>query len=123
MGVKRKLFDLVTDTFINIFRLNKANRLSCGFVEKLNPVYRVIQNRVEYIFSCPNDVTRWKAETYFTKEPETIEWIDTFNEGDIFFDIGANIGLYSIYAAKKGLMLLPLNLNHRIMPCLIGMYI
>lgn len=37
-----------------------------------------------------------------TKEPETIQWIDDeFRSGDIFVDIGENIGNYSIYAALK----------------------
>ena len=41
--------------------------------------------------------------TFFTKEPETIEWIDNFrtDRNIIFWDIGSNIGLYSIYAALK----------------------
>jgi FkbM family methyltransferase len=35
------------------------------------------------------------------KEPETIEWIETFfKEGDVFFDIGANVGAYSLVASK-----------------------
>ena len=40
---------------------------------------------------------------FFTKEPETLEWIDSFNDNKkiIFWDVGANIGLYSIYAALK----------------------
>ncbi len=42
---------------------------------------------------------RWRAETLLTKEPETIEWINSFSEGDVFWDIGANVGVYSIYAA------------------------
>jgi len=37
-----------------------------------------------------------------TKEPETIEWIDSFQNEDTFWDIGSNIGCYSLYAAKKG---------------------
>ena len=39
----------------------------------------------------------------FQKEPETLEWIDTFKEKEnlIFWDIGANIGLYSIYNTLK----------------------
>lgn len=33
-------------------------------------------------------------------EPETVEWIDRYiNAGDTLWDIGANIGLYSLYAA------------------------
>ena len=35
------------------------------------------------------------------KEPETIDWINNFERDDVIFDIGANIGLYSIYAAIK----------------------
>ena len=42
----------------------------------------------------------WRGETYGTKEPETLDWIDAFAPGDIFYDVGANIGLYSLYAAS-----------------------
>ena len=37
------------------------------------------------------------------KEPETIEWIDRFEENSVFWDIGANVGVYSLYVGlKKG---------------------
>ena len=54
-------------------------------------------------FFVPNQITQWRVETFFTKEPETLEWIDSFDDSKkiIFWDIGANIGLYSIYAALK----------------------
>ena len=54
-------------------------------------------------FFVPNQITEWRVKTFFTKEPETLEWIDSFatNKKFIFWDIGANIGLYSIYAALK----------------------
>jgi len=42
----------------------------------------------------------WRGETYETKEPETLDWIDGFASEDVFFDVGANIGLYSLYAAR-----------------------
>ena len=75
-----------------------------SLVEKFEPIYTVrVKNNGKFRFSCPNNITRWRLNTYFTKEPETIEWIDTFKEGELFFDIGANIGLYSIYAAKNGI--------------------
>ena len=35
-----------------------------------------------------------------TKEPETLDWIDTMAEGSALVDVGANVGLYSVYAAK-----------------------
>ncbi|MBF0385807.1 MAG: FkbM family methyltransferase [Candidatus Omnitrophica bacterium] len=102
MGLKRVIFDGFMKVAVNILCLKRANKLSCGIAEYINPVYSVKRNGIEYRFSCPNEVTLWRAQTFFTKEPETIEWIDTFNAGDTLFDIGANVGLYSIYAAKKG---------------------
>lgn len=44
----------------------------------------------------------WRCMTYETKEPETLDWIDGFSKDDVLFDIGANIGLYSLYAGKRG---------------------
>lgn len=36
------------------------------------------------------------------KEPFTVDWIDkTIRAGEVFFDIGANVGAYSLIAAKK----------------------
>ncbi len=40
-------------------------------------------------------------ERFHTDEPETLAYIEGFKPGDIFWDIGANIGIYSIYAALK----------------------
>ena len=35
----------------------------------------------------------------FRTDPEVAEWIETFEENSCFIDIGANIGIYSLYAA------------------------
>ena len=37
--------------------------------------------------------------TLFSKEPITLAWIDTFKDGETLYDIGANVGMYTIYAA------------------------
>jgi FkbM family methyltransferase len=56
----------------------------------------------DIIFFTPNEITDWRINTFYTKEPETLEWIDSFKgEKIVFWDIGANIGLYSLYAAIK----------------------
>ncbi len=37
------------------------------------------------------------------KEPETIRWIEEHvKPGDVFYDVGANVGAYSLVAAKHG---------------------
>jgi FkbM family methyltransferase len=40
-----------------------------------------------------------RAVGVLTKEPDTIAWLDRLGPGDLFVDIGANIGVYSLYAA------------------------
>lgn len=72
------------------------------FLEK-NSYEKIIINNIEVNFFSPNYIIKWRINSFYTKEPETLEWIDEFSKKEklIFWDIGANIGLYSIYAALK----------------------
>jgi FkbM family methyltransferase len=37
-----------------------------------------------------------------SKEPDTVRWIEeAFGDGDVFYDIGANVGAYSLIAASR----------------------
>lgn len=56
---------------------------------------------VKFSLLITNDITLYRAKTFSTKEPETLRWIDTFGGRGVFYDIGANIGVYSIYHAMK----------------------
>ncbi len=60
------------------------------------------KNGLAVKFFTPNETTKWRAETLFTKEPVTIEWIEQMKKGEIMFDIGANIGSYSVVAGVNG---------------------
>ena len=51
-------------------------------------------------FFVTNPIIDWRIKTMFEKEPETIEWINNFENDITFWDIGGNIGLYSLYCAK-----------------------
>jgi FkbM family methyltransferase len=50
-------------------------------------------------FRAPNEMTRWRAQTLYTKEPSTIEWLRSIPAGAVLADIGANVGMYSVFAA------------------------
>jgi FkbM family methyltransferase len=43
-----------------------------------------------------------RAMTMLTKQPATIEWIDRFRPNSVFWDVGANVGIYTLYAALRG---------------------
>ncbi len=56
---------------------------------------------VELLFAVPNNLADFRATTFSTKEPETLAWIDGIPERSTLWDIGANVGLYTCYAAKS----------------------
>ena len=60
----------------------------------------VTHGGLQLIFAVPNGLNRMRIDTFSTKEPETLEWIDTIPSNAVFWDVGANIGLYSCYAAR-----------------------
>jgi FkbM family methyltransferase len=55
---------------------------------------------VQLRFFVPNPLNKARIDTFATKEPETLEWIDAIPRGSVLWDIGANVGLYTCYAAK-----------------------
>ena len=64
--------------------------------------YSQIINNKNINFFCPSEISLIRVQTLYVKEPETINWINDFKINDkktIFWDIGSNIGLYSLYAA------------------------
>ena len=63
--------------------------------------YHVIHKNITLKLSVPNGLTYLRAKTFSLKEPETLDWIDGFNKNSTFWDIGCNVGLYSLYAAKN----------------------
>jgi hypothetical protein len=42
-------------------------------------------------FYAPSKLLKWRVETWLSKEPETIDWIDSLkiSKDDVFWDIGA----------------------------------
>lgn len=79
-----------------------ASTFSVNLYAHSSPVKTVHTKYGPLLFSCENRLTLWRAETFFKKEPDTLEWIDSMRPGDILFDVGANVGLYTLYAARKG---------------------
>jgi len=61
---------------------------------------KVSHNSYDLTFTAAAKIPKWRAETFSEKEPETLDWIETFNPNSVFWDIGANVGIYGIYAAK-----------------------
>ena len=60
---------------------------------------KVLHNGYSFYIHTPNALCRYRAKSFSYKEPETLEWIDSMTNSSVLWDIGSNIGLYSVYAA------------------------
>jgi FkbM family methyltransferase len=74
--------------------------LSLEQYEAYTPIVVLREGTVEVTYCTPNRLTKMRVDTLFSKEPDTIEWIRGFEPGDVLLDVGANIGMYAIWAAK-----------------------
>ena len=78
-----------------------TGRLRFGLRDRLEQTVVVEEAGREMRFVCDNRDEVWRAMTILVKEEGTIEWLRrNATPETIFFDIGANIGLYTIYAAS-----------------------
>ncbi len=66
----------------------------------LSRIKTVQHQGVVLTFAVPNKLNLFRVDSFSIKEPETLEWIDGIPWGEVLWDIGANIGLYTCYAAK-----------------------
>ena len=68
--------------------------------ESIDPIYQLSIDNVSVYFCMPSEHIEWRVKTLLSKEPATIEWISEFKRDEILLDIGANIGIYTIFAAR-----------------------
>ena len=66
----------------------------------LAPESVVIVNGTSLTLLVPDRKAVYWPRYGFQSEPNTIAWIEGFSDSDVLYDIGANIGVYTLYAAK-----------------------
>ena len=102
-----KAMRLIAILILKILRIHGRTRWSNEFIQAIDPSVRV---NIPEFSSITNDPTIWfrtghgrlfwRATESPSLDLDTNRWIKTFIKNDIFYDVGANIGLYSIMAAK-----------------------
>ncbi len=85
------IFFLKTDTiYSNQFSQNLQLKKKLNFDGK------------EIFFKTGHNRLKWRVDSFFSEEPLMIDWLKKFSPKDIFLDIGANVGTYSLPALSKG---------------------
>ncbi|MBV8777618.1 MAG: FkbM family methyltransferase [Alphaproteobacteria bacterium] len=70
--------------------------------ERLQQRHRVQTRHGPLVFVSTHLRALESPREFFAREPETLAWIDGFASGAVFWDIGANLGIYSLYGARRG---------------------
>ncbi len=52
-------------------------------------------------FKTGHNRLNWRVKSFNTEEPIMTDWLKSFKENDIFLDIGANVGIYTLPAITK----------------------
>jgi FkbM family methyltransferase len=104
IGIRNRIFRTVLAIFrFGLSLLGEKNRIRAEALlsEELEPIATVDTERGQIKFLCCGRLPLMRADTFHTKEPETLKWLDAFEEGSVLWDVGANVGQYSFYAALR----------------------
>ena len=88
-----------------MYRLQKLSprsraRLQSDFTQKMIDSTLAIETpKGTLSFVLMGKTSAGRALTVLTKQPATIKWIDSFAPDSVFWDIGASVGVFSLYAA------------------------
>lgn len=106
MSIKKTVFNIVKSIYSNIPKVIPGylgKRFRAESAESLVVIDEVSTKYGKLKYYCMGWIPLWRSQTLFIKEPEMIEWIDKMDKDETLWDIGANVGLYSVYAGLKGM--------------------
>jgi hypothetical protein len=70
------------------------------FKDSIHPIVPLDYSMAEIKITADNLISFYRSNAC-KKEPETVRWIEeNVKQGDVFYDIGANVGAYSFVADK-----------------------
>lgn len=96
-----RILDALAATFCHVFGLARGNAWSARVGERVRAVSRTVGDGKGYRFIASSPLLLMRAQTLMSKERETIAWIAGFGPGDVLYDVGANVGVYTVYAATR----------------------
>lgn len=94
--IKNKILDKITS-----IKIKAKFQSFFDFAQHFNLKVKIPNSDKHILFRSNGSQSRSRAKTSLIKEANTIEWIDGFNNNSNFLDVGAHMGIFSIYAAVK----------------------
>ena len=105
ISTSHKAFNAVIHTFENVlktFSKDSYLKIATAIVNELDLVHTITTPKGTIRIKCLSETVRIRANGLLKREPDTLAWIETFNPDDVFWDVGSNIGVFTLYAAIIG---------------------
>ena len=94
-----QVFVFAVETGLRIFRPKRRWIIRSLIYDQMKGTYPVETDRGELNFHICNRQTLKFANDFKTFEPNTLRWIEQLPSDAVLWDIGANVGMFSLYAA------------------------
>jgi FkbM family methyltransferase len=103
VNIKWFIIDDLIANLVKILILGVPQFFRVRALEKLNSVGRLDYKQEEILMDLQS-VSQYSRLSSCRKEPGTVRFFsEDLREGDVVYDIGANVGAYSLIAASKGI--------------------
>ncbi|MEY2669686.1 MAG: hypothetical protein RLZZ577_2 [Bacteroidota bacterium] len=101
MKVIKKIIQKCIAVFIFLIK-QLPNKVKVLLIEQFRFYEKIDYQKSELFINVTSKISLSRLNSV-SKEPKTVKWIeDYFNRNDVFFDVGANVGAYSLIAASLG---------------------
>src|SRR3972149_2168806 len=99
-AIKGKIYSFFEHVFVFIIK-RFPDKILLIVKSKIMIIRKMDYKRNDILLNIDSDIENNVRLHSCKKEPETVEWIHTFfKENEVFYDIGANVGAYSLVASK-----------------------
>ncbi len=90
----------LAEALVGLLGLDRTGLFATELQQAIRPIATIPTRHGDFHCRAGHGRLVWRARSFHEEEPETVAWLDTLSAEDVYWDVGANVGLYALYAAK-----------------------
>ena len=102
LSFKHKFFNISVSAFETLLKsisVDSYHKAVAEIMERLDTKVEVKTSAGPIYLTCTSETARIRAQNMLTREPDTLRWIEGFKPDEVLWDLGCNVGVFSLYAA------------------------